>query len=111
MVKRAKFEPIGDLLSPEVAFVQAAAALDVAGMLAQRKEDGEGMANVAALYMELASRLMGGVPDDDDDDEEEVDEEALARKIPLGFCPQVVEDEIIPDEEEIELELEDESTD
>lgn len=104
MVKRAKFEPIGDVLSPEVAFVQAAAALDVAGTLAQKKEDVEGMNNVAALYLELASRLMGGVPDDDEDDEE-IDEEALARKIPLGFCPQVVEEEeIVPDEEEVELE-------
>lgn len=106
MVKRAKFEPIGEILSPETAFVQAANALDVAGMLAVKQDDVEGISNVAALYIELATRLMGGVPEDDE--EEDIDEEALARKVPLGFRPCLVEDEIVPDEEEIELELEDE---
>lgn len=108
MVKRAKFEPIGEILSPETAFVQAANALDVAGMLAVKQDDVEGISNVAALYIELATRLMGGVPDEEEDDEE-IDHEALARKVPLGFRPCLEEEEeIIPDEESIELELEDE---
>lgn len=107
MVKRAKFEPIGEILSPETAFVQAASALDVAGMLAVKHDDVEGMSNVAALYIELATRLMGGVPEEEDD--EEIDHEALARKVPLGFRPCLnEEEEIIPEEESIELELEDE---
>lgn len=106
MVKRAKFEPIGEILSPETAFVQAANALDVAGMLAVKQDDVEGISNVAALYIELATRLMGGVPDEEE--EEEVDHEALARKVPLGFRPFLDVEEIIPDEEPIELELEDE---
>jgi hypothetical protein len=103
LVTKAKFEPIGDILSPEVAFVQAARALDVAGMLAQRREDIEGLANVAALYIELSGRMMGGAPDDED---EEVDHEALARKRPLGFAPDPgpeiipveLEEEEVPDE-------------
>lgn len=101
LVTKAKFEPIGDILSPEVAFVQAARALDVAGMLAQRREDIEGLANVAALYIELSGRMMGGVPDEEED--EEVDHEALAKKVPLGFAPDV-SPEIIP----VELEEEEE---
>lgn len=110
MVKRAKFEPIGEILSPETAFVQAANALDVAGMLAVKQDDVEGISNVAALYIELATRLMGGVPDEEE--EEEVDHDALARKVPLGFRPCLVEDEeIIPDDEEVELELDDERVD
>lgn len=110
MVKKARFEPIGEFLSPETAFVQAANALDVAGMLAIKQDDVEGISNVAALYIELGTRLMGGVPEDEE--EEEIDHEALARKVPLGFCPQVVEEEeIVPDDDEVELELEDERTD
>lgn len=109
MVKKAKFEPIGEFLSPETAFVQAANALDVAGMLAIKQDDVEGISNVAALYIELGTRLMGGVPEGDEEDEE-IDHEALARKVPLGFRPHPTK-EIVPDEEENELELEDERTD
>lgn len=100
MVNKAKFEPIGDILSPEVAFVQAAKALDVAGMIAQRREDVEGLSNVAALYIELSTRMMGGGSEEEED--EHIDHEALARKQPLGFMPGP-SPEIIPvelDEEE-----------
>ncbi len=103
MVARTKFTPIGTELSPSVAFVQAAYALDVAGMLAQKKEDIEGMCNVGALYIQLAETMMGpGVPQDEEEDE--VDHEALARKQGyFGFKPQIV-----PVEEDIqEVELED----
>jgi len=110
LVIKAKFEPIGDILSPEVAFVQAAKALDVAGMIAQRREDVEGLSNVAALYIELSTRMMGGVTDDED--EEHIDHEALARKQPLGYRPNVQpEPEIIPVELEEDEDLENESTD
>jgi len=104
LVIKAKFEPIGDVLSPEVAFVQAAKALDVAGMIAQRREDVEGLSNVAALYIELSTRMMGGISEDEDD--EHIDHEALARKQPLGYRPNV-EPEITPVElEEEDLEVE-----
>jgi hypothetical protein len=96
LVKKAKFEPIGDVLSPETAFIQAANALDVAGTLAIQHNDVEGISNVAALYIELATRLMGG--GDEEEDDEDVDHEALARKAPLGFSPAVTP-EIIPVEE------------
>lgn len=99
MVKRAKFEPIGDILSPETAFIQAANALDVAGTLAVQRQDIEQISNVAALYIELATRLMGGGEEETEEDDE-VDHEALARKAPLGFSPAAVEQpEIIPVEE------------
>lgn len=99
MVKKAKFEPVGDILSPETAFIQAANALDVAGALAIQHNDVEGISNVAALYIELATRLMGEAAEEEGDDEE-VDHEALARKAPLGFSPAAVEQpEIIPVEE------------
>lgn len=97
MVARAKFEPIGEFLSVETAFSQAAMALDVAGRIAQQREDVEGLSNVAALYIELGVRLMGPT-----EDEEEVDHEALAKKQPLGYCPPTAP-AIVP-VEEVELE-------
>jgi hypothetical protein len=101
LVKKAKFEPIGDILSPETAFIQAANALDVAGTMAIQRQDIEQISNVAALYIELATRLMGGVEEEEteSEDDEEVDHEALARKVPLGFSPMVEQPEIIPVEE------------
>lgn len=102
MVSKAKFAPIGDILSPETAFIQAANALDVAGMLAIKQDDVEGMSNVAALYIELGTRLMGGNAEEEDDDEDDVDESALARKVPLGFSP-TCSPEIIPIEIEEEI--------
>lgn len=100
MVSKAKFEPIGDVLSPETAFIQAANALDVAATMAIARQDVEGIQNVAALYIELGTRLMGPGPEEEEE-EEEVDHEALERKIPLGFSPFVVP-EIIPAETENE---------
>lgn len=103
MVKKAKFEPIGDILSPETAFIQASNALDVAGQFAQESKDVEGLNTVASLYIELAARLMHSSEDEDEEDED-VDQEALDRKIPLGFNPPVIvpvqeqEQEIVEDE-------------
>lgn len=98
MVARPKFEPIGDELSPQVAWVQAAIALDIAGLIAQKREDIEGLCNVASLYTDLAQSMIGVVQAD----EEEIDQEALERKQPLGFspCPAVIP------VEEVELENE-----
>lgn len=95
MVNKAKFEPIGDVLSPGVAFVQTASALDVAATIAQRQDDIPALLKVAQLYMELSERMMTCL----EEDEEEVDEEALAKKQPLGFSPQV-DDIIVPELEE-----------
>lgn len=99
MVAKAKFEPIGEFLSVETAFSQAAMALDVAGAIAQQRQDVEGLSNVAALYIELGARLMGPA----EEDEDHVDHEALEKKQPIGYrpCPPP----IVPVEE---VELEDE---
>lgn len=88
----AKFEPIGEILSPETAFIQASNALDVAGAFAQEAKDIEGLNTVASLYIELAARLMHA---SEEEEEEETDEEALSKKIPLGYKPQV----IVPEQE------------
>jgi len=99
LVAKAKFTPIGNILSSEVAFVQAATALDVAGMFAQERHDVEGMSKVASLYIELGVKMMApGIG-------EEEDEEELDRKVPLGFSPPPA---VTPVKE---VELEDESVD
>lgn len=99
MVAKAKFEPIGDTLSPETAFIQASNALDVAAALAIQHNDVEGLNTVASLYIELGARLMHAVEDGDDDDE--IDEEALAKKVPLGFNPPKLIPVAEPEEKEI----------
>ncbi len=75
--------------------MQTASLLDVAGHLAQKTEDIESLLLIAKMYMELSEKMMITI----EEDEEEIDEEALARKSPLGFCPQV-DLHIVPDEEE-----------
>lgn len=97
MVAKPKFEAIGDILSPESAFVQASMALDVAGYIAQRTEDVEGLTTVAALYISLADKLMTGP---EGEELEEVKEPA--DKQPLGFSPRVV-----PEVQPVEVERED----
>lgn len=97
MVAKPKFEAIGDILSPESAFVQASMALDVAGYIAQRTEDVEGLTTVAALYISLADKLMTGP---EGEELEEVKE--AADKQPLGFSPRVV-----PEVQPVEVERED----
>lgn len=89
MVAQARFRPIGRELNYLTAFAQASDALDVAGRIAQKNEDIEGLSSVAALYIELAVRLMG--PVHEMEEEEESDE-----KQPLGFRPEVT---IVPVEE------------
>lgn len=97
LVKKAKFEPIGDILSPETAFIQAANALDVAGAMAIQHNDVEGISNVAALYLELATRLMGG-----NGEEEEHDHEDEEEKPQFGFSANVVEPEEVESVEPVE---------
>lgn len=93
MVK-AKFEPIGDVVSPETAFIQAANALDVAGALAVKQDSAEVLTQIAALYIELGARLMSpGV------------EEEETNRSPFGFSSDM--SKTMPVEHQ-ELELEDE---
>jgi hypothetical protein len=101
LVAKVKYTPLGDTLSTETAFVQAALALDVAAQFAVDCKDVGGLNNVAALYIELGNNLARMVEGEDEEDEE-IDHEALERKIPLGFRP--VGPEIVPvefDEQEV----------
>jgi len=82
MVARKKIpeiEPIGDTISPESALIQASNILDVAAMMAAEARDVEGLATVAALYMEMGIKLITDGPGSDDDEEEK------PNKGPLGF--------------------------
>lgn len=101
MVKVPKFGPIGEFLSVEDALLQASRILDSAGMMAQRNNDVEGMANIGALYIELADKL-AAVSENSD-----IDEEALAKKQPLGYVP-YVPPVVVPT---VDTENEDERTD
>jgi hypothetical protein len=95
LVKRAKFEPIGDEINTATAFIQAASALDVAAQFAVESRDVEGLNTVASLYIELGARMLHAI-DGEEDEDDEIDHEALARKMPLGFNPHPV---VVPVEE------------
>ena len=58
MVAKVKYTPIGDAISPESTFVQAAIALDVAAQFAVESRDTEGMNRTAELWIEMAKALM-----------------------------------------------------
>lgn len=65
MTKKAKYEPTGDEISVEVAYMQAATILDVAAAFAIEERSLEGLQTLAVLWMELGERLMNG-PDDEE---------------------------------------------
>lgn len=69
--KQPKYEPIGDFLSTESAWVQAAHALDLAGEFAVESRDIPQLTQVAAMYIELGSRM--AAPEEEDEEEEEHD--------------------------------------
>jgi hypothetical protein len=58
VVAKVKYTPIGDAISPESTFVQAAIALDVAAQFAVESRDIEGMNKTAELWIEMAKALM-----------------------------------------------------
>jgi hypothetical protein len=55
---RYKALPTKGDLGPEEALLQAANALDAAGMEAERRGDIEGMLNVGAMWMKLSEEIM-----------------------------------------------------
>lgn len=83
---RPKYEPIGDDLNFEVAFLQAAAALDLAAILAVESRDAERLESIGGHWIAMADRLMPNRHAQDDDEEEE----QTADKNPIGFKPPVV---------------------
>jgi hypothetical protein len=87
---KLEFEPITEILSPETAFVQTSNILDIAAQIATERQDVENLINIAAVYGELASRMMSPRIEEDDE-EEEYDESG---KQPIGFSPpQIIEPE------------------
>jgi hypothetical protein len=86
VAKQPKYTPIGEVLSTESAYVQASNILDLVGPLAVESKDTELLTKVAAMYIELGSRLT--IPGEDPDAEEEEEEHDLS-SVGLGFVPHV----------------------
>lgn len=93
--QKPKLNPIGDVLSPETAFIQASNILDVAAEMAVEQRDIEGLSKIAAVYMEIASRLMVV----QEDGEEEDDDEDYTTN-PIGFAPVVMTVKEVEDKDE-----------
>lgn len=70
MVTKARFEPLGDILSPETAWVQASSLLDVAAQFAIKKEDTEALIGIADIYASLGSKLLAASEIEHDQEEE-----------------------------------------
>jgi hypothetical protein len=87
LVAKVKYEPIGDVLSPQTAFLQASLYLDLAAQIAVENRDVEGLIGCSATYAEIATRLMGPGPHEEDEEE---DIGPSAAKNPLGFGPAVI---------------------
>lgn len=75
VAKKVKYTPIGDAISPESTFVQAAIALDVAAQFAVEARDTEQMNRTAELWLKMAKALM----------EIEDDGPPPTNRDPLGF--------------------------
>lgn len=58
VTKKVKYTPIGDAISPESTFVQAAIALDVAAQFAVESRDTAELNRTAELWIEMAKALM-----------------------------------------------------
>jgi len=56
--EKVKYTPIGDSISPESTFVQAAIALDVAAQFAVESRDTAELNRTAGLWIEMAKALM-----------------------------------------------------
>lgn len=85
VVKKIKYTPIGDAISPEATIVQAAIALDVAAQWAVAREDTEQMNSIANGWTELSKVLMAI----------EEDEGPPPEREPAGFRKIEVEEEDI----------------
>jgi hypothetical protein len=75
VVAKVKYTPIGDAISVESTFVQAAIALDVAAQFAVEGRDTEQMNRTAELWIEMSKALM----------EIEADSPPPTNRDPLGF--------------------------
>ena len=83
------YTPIGEEISMGSAFVQAAIALDLAGKYAAERQDVEQLTSIAAVWMEMGSRLNPQGSDDED-----MDEEDLVSESTLGFQSPAIDAEI-----------------
>jgi hypothetical protein len=95
LVAKAKFkpyEPLGDELSNIAAYVQAATALDRAGMYADETKNSEQLTQIAMVWLEMAVRLTG--PEDEEGMVDELDLLEDSDSYPLGFASPEVDAEV-----------------
>lgn len=78
---RAKYEPIGDELTIEVAAVQSALALDACATIAEQQRDHAGLLRAGEAWMKLAD-FLAALRDAEDKRPEKKQE-----KVPMGFQP------------------------
>ena len=85
-------------IDSEMALVQAAGALDAAGLVAEKLNDAEALLNVAAMWMKFSESVLGFAEHQHGQEENPL---AANPKINVGFqrAP-VVEPEIIVEEDE-----------
>lgn len=57
-IKKVVYTPIGNSISPEATFVQAAIALDVAAQFAIQQEDARELNRTAELWIEMSKGLL-----------------------------------------------------
>lgn len=84
MVKKVKYTPIGNSVSPEATLVQAAIALDVAAQFAVANKSARQMTKVADGWIEMAKALIGL--------SEEEESGPIPETGPLGFTLPVEEE-------------------
>jgi len=97
-------------IDPEVALLQGATALDVAGEIAERMNDVEGLLNVAAMWMKFSEQIQEfgeKVEEAEKKAENKAKEGEIVKtstpKIEVGFqCEPDPEEIIVEDGEEID---------
>lgn len=101
--------PKDSIIDPETALLQGAAALDAAGVVAEKMSDVEGLLNVAAMWMKFGEQIQGFVEKVEEADkkaEEKAKEGEIVRtnpgKIDMGFRPPSEPEIIVEEGEEID---------
>jgi hypothetical protein len=73
-----KWEPFGDELSPEVALLQSAQALDIAARIAFKKDDADALTAIGAVWVDVARSMVIEAPEPKIVDAE-------GEQVPFGF--------------------------
>lgn len=94
---QAKYTPFGDRVSPGVAIIQAATALDVAARFAVESRDADALIRVAMGWVEVSGRL---VYDEDEEELDDVQEDAERRSFGFSLVSDIGEEDEIDEADE-----------